>query len=104
MSVSVLFSFFSSVLLHMFKFLYYACMCTHSRHLTLLLCTFQLIARLKREILSLKEELAMVTGQQRGDQLTVEEIEKYVTSVSLIIFFNSVSFESSQTLNITKIK
>ncbi|KAM7403981.1 hypothetical protein PAMA_004411 [Pampus argenteus] len=34
-----------------------------------------LIARLKREIQSLKEELAMVTGQQRDDQLTVEEIQ-----------------------------
>uniref|UniRef100_A0A3P8RX85 Kinesin family member 6 n=1 Tax=Amphiprion percula TaxID=161767 RepID=A0A3P8RX85_AMPPE len=36
-----------------------------------------LIARLKREVLSLKEELAMVTGEQRDDQLTVEEIQKY---------------------------
>ncbi|XP_067335038.1 kinesin-like protein KIF6 [Channa argus] len=35
-----------------------------------------LITRLKREILSLKEELAMVTGEQRDDQLTVEEIQK----------------------------
>nr|XP_046268924.1 kinesin-like protein KIF6 isoform X3 [Scatophagus argus] len=33
-----------------------------------------LIARLKREIQSLKEELAMMTGEQRDDQLTVEEI------------------------------
>ncbi|XP_070776779.1 kinesin-like protein KIF6 [Enoplosus armatus] len=35
-----------------------------------------LIARLKREIQSLKEELAMVTGEQRDDQLTAEEIQK----------------------------
>ncbi|KAM9341239.1 kinesin-like protein KIF6 [Symphorus nematophorus] len=35
-----------------------------------------LIARLKREIQSLKEELAMVTGEQRDGQLTVEEIQK----------------------------
>ncbi|XP_034714773.1 kinesin-like protein KIF6 isoform X2 [Etheostoma cragini] len=35
-----------------------------------------LIARLKREIQSLKEDLAMVTGEQRDDQLTVEEIQK----------------------------
>ncbi|XP_045919303.1 kinesin-like protein KIF6 isoform X2 [Micropterus dolomieu] len=35
-----------------------------------------LIARLKRDIQSLKEELAMVTGEQRDDQLTVEEIQK----------------------------
>uniref|UniRef100_A0A7N9AJZ0 Kinesin family member 6 n=1 Tax=Mastacembelus armatus TaxID=205130 RepID=A0A7N9AJZ0_9TELE len=35
-----------------------------------------LIARLKREIQSLKEELAMVTGKQRDDQLTSEEIQK----------------------------
>ncbi|XP_047467305.1 kinesin-like protein KIF6 [Mugil cephalus] len=35
-----------------------------------------LIARLKREVLSLKEELAMVTGQLRDDQLTVEESQK----------------------------
>ncbi|KAG7466056.1 hypothetical protein MATL_G00160760 [Megalops atlanticus] len=33
-----------------------------------------LIIRLKREIQSLKEELAMVTGEQREDQLTEEEI------------------------------
>ncbi|XP_049453113.1 kinesin-like protein KIF6 isoform X2 [Epinephelus fuscoguttatus] len=35
-----------------------------------------LITRLKREIQSLKEELAMVTGEQRDDQLTAEEIQK----------------------------
>ncbi|KAG7225218.1 hypothetical protein INR49_014777 [Caranx melampygus] len=35
-----------------------------------------LIARLKREIESLKEELAMVTGEQRDDQLTMEEIQR----------------------------
>ncbi|KAI4803933.1 hypothetical protein KUCAC02_025578 [Chaenocephalus aceratus] len=35
----------------------------------------QLIARLKREIQSLKEELAMLTGEQRDGQLTVEEIQ-----------------------------
>uniref|UniRef100_UPI0037E93C34 kinesin-like protein KIF6 n=1 Tax=Semicossyphus pulcher TaxID=241346 RepID=UPI0037E93C34 len=35
-----------------------------------------LIARLKREIQSLKEELAMVTGEQRDDQLSDEEIQK----------------------------
>ncbi|XP_071327412.1 kinesin-like protein KIF6 isoform X2 [Trachinotus anak] len=35
-----------------------------------------LIARLKREIESLKEELAIVTGEQRDNQLTVEEIQK----------------------------
>uniref|UniRef100_A0A3Q3L1K9 Kinesin family member 6 n=1 Tax=Labrus bergylta TaxID=56723 RepID=A0A3Q3L1K9_9LABR len=34
------------------------------------------ITRLKREIQSLKEELVMATGEQRGDQLTVEEIQK----------------------------
>lgn len=44
-----------------------------------LFCVFQLIARLKREIQSLKEELAMVTGEQREDQLTAEQIQKYVT-------------------------
>ncbi|XP_039992325.1 kinesin-like protein KIF6 isoform X2 [Xiphias gladius] len=35
-----------------------------------------LIARLKREIESLKEELAMVTGEQRDNELTVDEIQK----------------------------
>uniref|UniRef100_A0A665UYD5 Kinesin family member 6 n=1 Tax=Echeneis naucrates TaxID=173247 RepID=A0A665UYD5_ECHNA len=34
------------------------------------------IARLKREIESLKEELAIVTGEQRNDQLSAEEIQK----------------------------
>ncbi|TNN65464.1 Kinesin-like protein KIF6 [Liparis tanakae] len=37
---------------------------------------FLLIARLKREIQSLKEELAMMTGEQREEQLTVEEIQR----------------------------
>ncbi|KAM3594601.1 uncharacterized protein V6R79_010711 [Siganus canaliculatus] len=36
----------------------------------------RLIAHLKREIHSLKEELAMMTGEQRDDRLTVEEIQK----------------------------
>lgn len=40
------------------------------------LFAFQLIARLKREIQFLKEELALVKGEQRDDQLTVEEIRK----------------------------
>ncbi|XP_056151323.1 kinesin-like protein KIF6 [Lampris incognitus] len=35
-----------------------------------------LIAGLRREIQSLKEELSMVTGEQRGDRLTEEEIQK----------------------------
>uniref|UniRef100_A0AAQ4Q628 Kinesin family member 6 n=1 Tax=Gasterosteus aculeatus aculeatus TaxID=481459 RepID=A0AAQ4Q628_GASAC len=35
-----------------------------------------LIARLKREIQSLKEELAMLTGEQRDEQLTGEEIQR----------------------------
>ncbi|KAM4625912.1 kinesin-like protein KIF6 [Polymixia lowei] len=35
-----------------------------------------LITRLKREVQSLKEELSMVTGVQREDQLTQEEIRK----------------------------
>lgn len=49
-------------------------------HFLCIWCVFQLIASLKREILSLKEELAMVTGEQRDDRLTPEEIQKYVTS------------------------
>ncbi|XP_075963096.1 kinesin-like protein KIF6 [Anarhichas minor] len=35
-----------------------------------------LIASLKREIQSLKDELAMKTGEQRDEQLTVEEIQR----------------------------
>uniref|UniRef100_A0A673CBS2 Kinesin family member 6 n=1 Tax=Sphaeramia orbicularis TaxID=375764 RepID=A0A673CBS2_9TELE len=35
-----------------------------------------LIARLKKEIQSLKDELSIVTGQQRDEQLTMEEIQK----------------------------
>ncbi|XP_028251452.1 kinesin-like protein KIF6 [Parambassis ranga] len=35
-----------------------------------------MITRLKREVVLLKEELAMVTGEQRNDQLTAEEIQK----------------------------
>lgn len=47
----------------------------------LFVCVFQVIARLKREVQSLKEELAMVTGEQKNEKLTVEEIQKYVTSL-----------------------
>ncbi|KAK1171195.1 kinesin-like protein KIF6 isoform X1 [Acipenser oxyrinchus oxyrinchus] len=35
-----------------------------------------MIIRLKREILALKDELAMVTGEQRTDQLTEDELQK----------------------------
>ncbi|KAI3367971.1 hypothetical protein L3Q82_026797 [Scortum barcoo] len=44
-----------------------------------------LIARLKREIQSLKEELAMVTGQQRDDQLTVAEIQQLEELVKVFL-------------------
>ncbi|XP_034531801.1 kinesin-like protein KIF6 isoform X2 [Notolabrus celidotus] len=44
-----------------------------------------LIARLKREILSLKDELLMVTGEQRDDQLTVDEIQKLEESVKVFL-------------------
>nr|XP_055027344.1 kinesin-like protein KIF6 [Misgurnus anguillicaudatus] len=36
-----------------------------------------LIIHLKKEIQSLKEELALVSGEQRSDELTPEEIQKY---------------------------
>ncbi|XP_061824484.1 kinesin-like protein KIF6 isoform X1 [Nerophis lumbriciformis] len=35
-----------------------------------------LIARLKQEVQSLKEELSMLTGEERNDKLAVEEIQK----------------------------
>ncbi|CAJ1074118.1 kinesin-like protein KIF6 isoform X1 [Xyrichtys novacula] len=44
-----------------------------------------LIARLKREVQSLKEELSMVTGEQREDQLTAEEIHKLEESVKAFL-------------------
>ena len=67
-------------------FHYIVCTNTYLIPLDLLfLCVFQLIVRLKREIQSLKEELVMMTGEQRDDQLTVEEIQKYVTLCSLIL-------------------
>ncbi|XP_042357157.1 kinesin-like protein KIF6 [Plectropomus leopardus] len=44
-----------------------------------------LIAHLKREIQSLKEELAMVTGEKRDDQLTVEEIQNLEASVKTFL-------------------
>lgn len=48
--------------------------CSHDK---LLLClTFQLIIRLKKEIQCLKDELAMVTGEQRSDELTQAEIQR----------------------------
>ncbi|XP_036398153.1 kinesin-like protein KIF6 [Megalops cyprinoides] len=44
-----------------------------------------LIIRLKREIQSLKEELAMVTGEQREDQLTEEEIHNLEEQVQKFV-------------------
>ncbi|KAJ3613347.1 hypothetical protein NHX12_019597, partial [Muraenolepis orangiensis] len=44
-----------------------------------------LIACLKREIQSLKEELAMVTGEQREDQLTQDEIQQLEEQVKAFL-------------------
>lgn len=74
---------------NVFKYSFLHCVHMHMcmiSYLAFCICVFQLIARLKREIQSLKEELVMVTGQQRDDQLTVEEIQKYVTLCSLITY------------------
>lgn len=64
---------------------FYVCPPSVQRIANLCVCVSmcQLIERFKREIQSLKEELAMVTGEQREDQLTAEEIQKYVPSVYL---------------------
>ncbi|XP_068195079.1 kinesin-like protein KIF6 [Antennarius striatus] len=43
------------------------------------------IARLKREIQSLKEELAMMLGEERDDQLSAEEIQKLTESVQVFV-------------------
>ncbi|XP_068607936.1 kinesin-like protein KIF6 [Brachionichthys hirsutus] len=43
------------------------------------------IARLKREIQSLKEELALVMGEQRNEQLTAEEVHKMKESVQVFL-------------------
>ena len=37
-----------------------------------------MIQKLKREILQLKEELAMATGEQRTDDLSAEDLERLV--------------------------
>lgn len=50
----------------------------------------QLIARLKREILTLREELEMVTGEQRNEQLTAEEKQRY--AICNLILFNFKMF------------
>lgn len=55
----------------------------------LFLCKLQLIARLKQEVQSLKEELTMLTGEERDGQLTMEEIKKYVLDFVLLPCFNS---------------
>ncbi|XP_049319455.1 kinesin-like protein KIF6 isoform X3 [Astyanax mexicanus] len=44
-----------------------------------------LIARLKKEIQSLKAELAMVTGEQRSDELTAEEIQRLEEQVKVFL-------------------
>uniref|UniRef100_A0A3Q2X9E8 Kinesin family member 6 n=1 Tax=Hippocampus comes TaxID=109280 RepID=A0A3Q2X9E8_HIPCM len=57
-----------------------------------------LIARLKQEVQSLKEELTMLTGEERDEQLTMEEIKKYVLDFVLLPFIDgsltkSIGFE-----------
>ncbi|XP_077393908.1 kinesin-like protein KIF6 isoform X2 [Festucalex cinctus] len=44
-----------------------------------------LIARLKQEVQSLKEELTLLTGEERDDQLTVEEMKKLDESVKAFV-------------------
>ncbi|XP_061650957.1 kinesin-like protein KIF6 isoform X2 [Phyllopteryx taeniolatus] len=44
-----------------------------------------LIARLKQEVQSLKEELTMLTGEERDDRLTVEEMTKLQESVKAFL-------------------
>ncbi|XP_051941672.1 kinesin-like protein KIF6 isoform X1 [Hippocampus zosterae] len=44
-----------------------------------------LIARLKQEVQSLKEELTMLTGEERDEQLTMEEIKKLEESVKAFL-------------------
>ncbi|KAI7804178.1 putative kinesin-like protein KIF6-like [Triplophysa rosa] len=44
-----------------------------------------LIVRLKKEIQSLKEELALVTGEQRSDELTQEEIQKVEDNIRVFM-------------------
>ncbi|XP_066531447.1 kinesin-like protein KIF6 isoform X2 [Hoplias malabaricus] len=44
-----------------------------------------LIARLKKEVQCLKEELAMVTGEQRNDELTPEEIQRLEEKVKVFL-------------------
>jgi len=46
---------------------------------------WKLIVRLKKEIESLKKELALVTGEQRRDKLNQEEIQQYVPINSSIL-------------------
>ncbi len=59
-----------------------------------MLYVLQLIVHLKMEIQSLKEELALVTGGQRSDKLTQEEIQQYVPAIphnpSLILYKHTV--------------
>uniref|UniRef100_A0A673HXW6 Kinesin-like protein n=1 Tax=Sinocyclocheilus rhinocerous TaxID=307959 RepID=A0A673HXW6_9TELE len=44
-----------------------------------------LIVRLKKEIQSLKEELALVTGEQRSDKLTQEEIQQLEEQIDVYL-------------------
>ena len=41
-----------------------------------------MIQKLKREIQQLKEELAMATGEQRTDELSAEDLDRWVKMVN----------------------
>lgn len=48
-----------------------------------------MILRLKKDIKGLKDELELVTGEARTEQLTKEELDKYVICVfDMLIYFH----------------
>ena len=56
-----------------------------------------MIARLKRQIQQLKDELAMATGEQRTDALSAEDLERRVEAFDNIIIINQ-NFSSTEKL------
>ena len=54
-----------------------------------------MVARLQQQVDDLKQELVMVTGEQRTDELTTEETQQYIMYIYNVLMYSSFRIEST---------
>ena len=54
-----------------------------------------MVARLQQQVDDLKQELVMVTGEQRTDELTTEETQQYIIYIYNVSMYSSFRVEST---------